>query len=396
MGFFNYLDSLLKTKRAQAMGTPPPPPPTPVTSIGTAEAALRISTVYACVRILAETIACMPRWVYDSAGKAVDHPVEALINFAPNEYMDSVNFWVYTINAMLLRGNGLAVIERSAGGQARLIPVEPSKFEGIRLATDTAGRYSKIYKIDGAEIADAAVLHFTGPALDASGLMGLSVIERYALSTVNHAQQIESYSTEAFKKGTNVSGVAEFPNLLSPEDRNAFRAELDALHGGMAAGGRLAILDGGASLKPITLTPDDTKFIASRNFSIEEVCRWFGVPLFLVQNGQQQSYNSNESSSTAFSTYTLLPLARRLEQQINRKLFPARDYRVEFDFGHLLRPSTKDLYDAEIKAAGGPIKTANEAREAIGLPPVAGGDTLAKPLNMGPATPAQEAPNAEN
>ncbi len=383
---FEFFKYIFKAKAAVDMGRIPPPLPVPSFPISTSDAALRISVVYACVRILSETIATLPKKVYDSkTNKEIkNHPVENLINFAPNEYTDAVNFWNFICHGVYLKGNGHAAIERNGAGQVRLIPLAPTQVSGVRLQTDPAtGIYQKIYSVSGRDIADANMLHFMSSAPDPSGLMGLSIIERYALQSVQHLHSIEEYSTNSFKRGANVSGVYKVPQTLAVEDRKAVRKELDELHSGMNAGGRFAIADGGADITAITLSPDDTKFLASRNWGVEEICRWFGVPLHLVQNGNQQSYNSNESNSGSFQTYTLLPQCMRIEQQLNRKLFPARDCYIAFDFQNLIRPSVKDRFEANVKACGGPFATQNEIRKLENLPAIEGGDTLLKPLNMG-------------
>jgi HK97 family phage portal protein len=364
-----------------------------VSSITSAEYALRVSAVFACVRILSETIACLPKRVYRFSDKQeqANSAVEYLLNFAPNEYMDSVNFWVYLLNSVLILGNGYATIDRSNGGEIRLLPVHPSEVCNIRLVQDAdTRRYTKLYCVRGVDVLDKDILHLMGPTLSQDALQGLSVIQRFALSTVQQGKLLEEYSDAAFRMGSNVSGAYEVPQTLSKDQRDNIRKELDTLHAGMSAGGRYAIVDGGAHLVPITLSPDDTKFIASKHFNIEEIARWHGVPLHLIQNGQQQSYNSNEQNGAAFQTYTLLPMCKRIEQQVNRKLFPSRDNYVEFDFNSLLRPSVKDRYAAYMQACGKPFKTVNEVRAEENLPPIDGGDVLANPLNMGAAAPQEE------
>jgi HK97 family phage portal protein len=389
MGFF---DIFLRKRAASNRGEILPQSPFINAVVPTAygnpeiEESLQLSAVYSCSQIISDTISCLPKYVYDATGKrAPNHAIEQIINASPNEYLDAVQAWSYIVSSAVLRGNGYAIIDRTPGGKVRLTPISSSRVSNARLVRDALGNNVKIYTIDGADVDAANVFHLTGPVLRQDGLLGISIVETYMRRTIFNGRAVENYATSVFEKGTGVSGSYKTAEKLTPERRKEVRAELELLHSGMNAGGRIAIADGGASLEPIELSPDDTKFIASRNRTVEEVCRWFRVPLHLVQSGAQSSYNSNEANNTSFLQLTLLPWCRRIEQALNRKFFPDGDYYIEFDFDSLLRPTMTERYKANLMACGRPWMTVDEIRADENLSAIAGGESLFSPLNMADA-----------
>jgi HK97 family phage portal protein len=380
MALSEFLSRLFKSRKANREGSIPPSFPSPPISFSNNEAALRIDTVYACVAKYSNVISTLPILIKRRDNNQEDRTTAAykLLNEQPNEWMDAPSFWAYMIHSILLTGNAYALIENGGPLGRRLVPINPMAVREIKLNN----YYKEYYIADSKQpYTDNQVLHFVGETVQADGLKGVSVISKYALQTLEHAKMVETYAYENFRKGTNLSGVIEIPQNLTDESRQQLYQELQQFHQGYQAGGGFLVLDAAKHLNNITIQPDDEKFIRSEQFSVESICRWFDMPLHLVQSGQQASYNSNEQSYTTWKQTGLVPKTCRLEKQLNRKLLGDEFY-VEFNYDELLRPSLNDRMNAISKAVGRPIYTPNEWREYEGLPRIEGGDELFIPGNL--------------
>ena len=80
------------------------------------------------------------------------------------------------------------------------------------------------------------------------------------------------------------------------------------------------------SYQGITLNPEDAQMLESRSFSIEEICRWFRVPPFMVGHVNKQSSwaSSVEGMNLLFLTNTLRPMLVNIEQEISRCLLNSK------------------------------------------------------------------------
>ena len=88
----------------------------------TVQSAIQLSTVYACVRVISETIASLPLGIYETVNdgneKATDHPLYRLLHDEPNSEMTSFVFREVMLAHLLLYGNSYSQI--IAGAPAAL------------------------------------------------------------------------------------------------------------------------------------------------------------------------------------------------------------------------------------------------------------------------------------
>lgn len=345
--------------------------------------ALKISTVWACVSLLADTIAQLPKIVYQTAAdgsksRATNHPIYDLIHTQPNADQTAFEFFEMLTGHLLLRGNAYARILPGARGFAdQLIPLHPDKVRAERL---TNGK--RRYHVDGVgHLNDDEILHVRG--LSDDGLTGLDPIS-FARESFGLALAGERYGSRFFGNSALPSGVIQVDKPLSPAAAQRLKANWESANSG-ANSQRTAVLEEGAKWQQMSVDPRNAQFLELREFQAEDVCRWFRVPPHMVGlTSKATTWGSGiEQMSMGFVTYTLVPWLVRWQQAISRDLILApQTYYVEFLTDALLRGDTLARYNAyAIGKEKGWLST-NEIRTRENLNPVPGGD------DFGAASPA--------
>lgn len=311
--------------------------------------AMQVTTVYACVRILAEAVAGLPLHTYRylSGGakeKALDHPLYYLLHDEPNPEMTSFVFRETLMSHLLLWGNAYAQIIRNGKGQiTALYPLMPN-----RMTVDRTSN-GKIYYTYLVNDSDNTTLKAQGqvylrkedifhiPGLGYDGLVGYSPISM-AKNAIEMALATEEYGAKFFENGASPSGVLEHPGTIKDPDR--LRESWNSLFKGSGNSHKVAVLEEGLSFKPIAISPNEAQFLETRKFQIDEIARIFRVPPHMVGDLEKSSFSNIEQQSLEFLKYTLDPWVTRWEQSIHRSLFlesEKRDYFVKFNVDGLLR-----------------------------------------------------------
>lgn len=350
------------------------------------DGAMQLSTVWACVWILANTIASLPLFVYANAnGKrelARNDQLYILLHDNPNARMTPVEFWVAMLLNLLLRGNAYARIERDANGAAyALWPMSADQVE-VHMLDD--GSVAYLYRIGSnvAALDEANVLHIKDIG---NGTIGLDRLDHMRCTTTE-AANAQSAASSLFANGGKPSGILMLDRVLKPEQREAIRRNF----AGMAEGStsRLVVLEADMKYQQVTLTPEDQQLLDTRRFTVEELCRWFGVPPVLVGHSNVTAWGSGiEQLIDGFYKFTIRPALVRIEQAITKRvLTPAQRARfsVEFSFDALLRASLKDRMAIYAQGAQNGIVTRNECRQLENLPPIDGADQLTAQTNLAP------------
>lgn len=357
---------------------------------GTPEIAMRLSAVYACTRLISETVACLPCELLQHDGnggkfQAIDDPRYYLVKDQANGWQDMSSLLEMVITDCINRGNGYAHILRSQGGGIlSLTRLDPTHMKvGLKNGERTY-EYSPLNGDPAVTLSENDVLHIIGPSID--GVMGTSTIT-YARDTIELGLQQVAFGLETMRNGTYTNLAIKMQGKLSSADREQLRTDFSTVHGGSVNAGKPIILDGGKEAVGLGLTPEDAQWIAGRNLTLEEICRFYRVFPYQIGSGDaKQSYSSNESNNESFKSYTLLPWVKKIEAQLNRKLLlPSERGKLcfEFDFSNLLRANQQARYTAyQIGVQNGFLKV-NEVRAWESLPAVEGGDILKQPLNMG-------------
>ena len=363
------------------------------------KAAMQIPTVYACVRLLAESIAALPLHLYrvtDNNGnkeKARDHPLYKILYRQPNPEMTAFVFWETLMTHLLLWGNAYAQIIRNGKNEiVALYPLMPNKMSVDR---DEDGRlYYTYYRgtdeaIKNKEFAvtlqPSDVLHIPGLGFD--GLVGYSPIAM-AKNAIGMAIACEEYGAKFFANGAAPGGVLEHPGTI--KDPQRVRESWQSTFGGSGNANKIAVLEEGMKYTPIGISPEQAQFLETRKFQINEIARIFRVPPHMVGDLEKSSFSNIEQQSLEFVKYTLDPWVIRWEQSIQRSLLSKDEkavYFVKFNLEGLLRGDYQSRMNGYAIGRQNGWMSANDIRELENLdriPEEDGGDLYLINGNMLP------------
>ncbi len=313
--------------------------PTPSGKTVNERTAMTTSAVYACVRVLAETIASLPLHVYRRTErgkeKAMDHNLYYLLHDEPNPEMTSFVFRETLMGHLLLWGNAYAQIIRD--GRGRVIGLYPLLPDRMEVGRTEQGELYYQYQKEGREylLRREEVLHIPGLSFD--GLVGYSPIAM-AKNAIGMALATEEYGSKLFANDARPSVVLEHPGVL--KDPAKIRESWNEIYRGSANAHKVAVLEEGMSVKTLSMPPNEAQFLETRKFQIEEICRIFRVPPHLVANLERATFSNIEHQSISFVVHTIRPWLVRLEQAFNKSLFSQREkgeYFASFVVDGLLR-----------------------------------------------------------
>ncbi|MEA3534274.1 phage portal protein [Rhizobium sp. CC-YZS058] len=354
---------------------------------GQAGGAVGLSATWACVQLIAGTIASLPLMVYrtDSDGirrVARDHPLYFVLHDSPNYDQTAVDFWEIMAASIELHGNAFAVMERRTGGALNALhPIRPDLVTVRRI---TSGDLEYEWTENGRHNVKTSqeMLHIRGPLGDAlSGASTLSACR----SVFEDALSAEFAAGVMFRNGVSPSGILSTPadvRLTGPQ-REELELRLQEKHQGAIRSGRPMLLDGGLTWNSLSIDPTDAQMLETRKFSGEQICRLFGVPPAMVGFGDKASNwgTGKEVDVLGFQKFTLRKRMKRIEQALLKQLVPLAERRtqglvIEFNFEGLLRGDTASRYEAYERAIRMGLATRNECRALENLPPIAGGDIV--------------------
>ena len=344
--------------------------------------ALTFSAVYAAVRIISETIASIPLNVYQADGetrvKAVGHPVQDLLAKAPNSVSSTFTFREAIASNLVLHGNAYAKIEMNAAGRpTALIPLNPMKVE-VKVVDG-----EKVYVFDKKHTyLDYEMLHFVG--LSFNGLTGKSPLSM-AREAVAIGLAAQEYGARFYSNGANAGGVITAPGRLNTEVVKRLRESWNRAQSGNSNSHSTAILEEGMKYEKIGLDPEAAQFLQSRKFQVNEIARIFRIPPSYLADLDNSSTKANvEQQAIQFVRDCIAPYIRRMEVELNRKLFREDEPNLYayFTMDSLMRGDQKARYEAYAVARNWGWLSVNDIRDLENLNPIEGGDIYLQPLNM--------------
>lgn len=352
------------------------------------KSAMQIASVYACVRLLAESVAQLPLHLYRIEGeygkaKARDHPLYKILYRQPNPEMTSFSFWEVVMTHLLLWGNSYAQIVRD--GRNTVLGLYPLIPENVEIDRDDNGQLYYIYHATTDEVPGHSnndvyfrreeILHI--PGLGFNGLVGFSPIAMMK-NALGSAIAVEKYGSSFFKNGAQPSGVLEHPGVL--KDPQKIRENWTAVYGGSGNAHKVAVLEEGMSYKPISLPPEDSQFLSTREFGVEEICRIFRVPPHMVQDLKRATFSNIEHQSIDFVVHTLDPWLRRIEKAIVKDVLlgdEQDEFFPQFNVDGLLRGDYKSRMEGYAIGRTNGWMSANDIRRLENfdlIPEEEGGD----------------------
>ena len=366
----------------------------------TADVALEISTIYACVKILSETVAYLPLNLYrrrkgGGRERAWYHPLYPVLHDQANSRQTAYEFRETMQGHLSLRGNSYAEIVRNQAGEIiELYPWHPDLVRPERL-----GDGSIVYHFQtsaGEKILPAErVLHLPGLAMARDGIMGISPLH-YAREMIGLAKATEQYGATFFGNGARPGGILKHPGTLNEKSIDHLKSAWASQFGGDQAH-RIAVLEEGMEWTQVGISNNDSQFLETRKFTVEEIARIYRIPLHLLQNLDKASFDNITQQSIEFVMYTMLPWLRRWEQRLMMSLLSEQErgaYFIEFQVAGLLRGDEKTRFDAYATGRQWGWLSINDIRKLENMNPVDGGDNYLQPLNMQPiggsASPAKK------
>lgn len=350
--------------------------------------ALQTTAVYACVRILSETIASLPLHVYryTEGGKTKDteHALYTLLHDEPNPDMTSFVFRETLMSHLLIWGNAYSQILRDRSGQViGLYPLLPDQMSVHRSEKGKLYYVYNRYEEDNPNfqekgsivLSQEEVLHIPGLGFD--GLIGYSPIA-LAKNAVGMTLACEEYGASFFGNGANPGGVLEHPGIL--KDPAKVRDSWNAVYQGTRNAHKVAVLEEGMSYKQIGIPPEEAQFLETRKFQINEIARLFRIPPHMVGDLEKSSFSNIEQQSLEFVKYTLDPWVVRFEQALKKSLLLPEEKKthfIKFNVDGLLRGDYQSRMNGyAIGRQNGWLST-NDIRkleELNPIPPEEGGD----------------------
>lgn len=359
--------------------------------------AMRHTAVMACTSILAEDVAKIPLQLWrrlpnNRKRLATEHPFTPLLR-DPNQWQTAFEFKEMMTAALVLRGNGYAVILRNDRNEPeQLVPIHPDR---VVLFEAPGGEWFYLVTRNGLhEMAVLREVPMLVPSEDMLHLRWLSMwnsllgVSRIGLmrESVGLSMSMEHHQARFAGQGVRPSGVLTTEQVLSKEAYDRIVADWQQNQSGWRKAGKTVLLEQGLKWEPLGMTMADAQFIESRRFSLEDIARGFRVPLYKL--GVPDATGSETSLAQLDQDYLNNVISSYCErtQQRYEKTFGINgaDYFLEWDYSAFLKADIQTRLVALRTGVAGMIYTPNEARAVEGLSPVKGGDVLYQPTNVAP------------
>lgn len=380
---------ILADQSGEQLGTPSTLSATPTSP----DSALQISTVYACVSLLSRVISSLPLMVYRNLddGRRVlarDSRLWAVLHDRPNDVMTAREFWSTMVMHWAIRGNAYAQIIRDSDGD--LVSLWPLSPDQIEVYIDQEGKIAYRYQKDGKSFILGLndVLHIKDIG---NGLIGLSKLA-FMSASIKEAAETQRFATENAVNFGKPSGILTVDHILQVKNKQGInerervkQALFDFRTGGPS---KVIVLEADMKFNNVSLTPEQSQLIENRQFTVEEICRWFGVPPVLIGASGATTWGSGISEITAgFVKFTIGPMLVSIEQAIKNRVFSFDEQlsmQAEFSLDALMRGDLTTRYQAYATAVQNGFKTRNEVRQLENDEPIEGADILTAQTNLAP------------
>lgn len=313
------------------------------------ESAMKMAAVYACIRLLSQSVAKLPLHVYNNKGgkkiKDEKHAVTQLLETRPNQYMTPFDFKMTMEAHRQLYGNAYAEIQFGKDGYPKGLWILNPELTEVVTDDKNHGKvwYTTVLP-DGqsVKLKYENVLHIKNIGL--TGLKGMSPIA-VARETIGSQMASQKYVSKFYKNGTTAKGVLSVPGVtLKPEAKKIVREEWEKMNTGMTNANRIAILDSGITYQDLTMSQADAQFIETQKLNTTDIARIYNVPPHMIADLEHATFSNIEHQSISFVKNTLQPLLVSWEQALNFQLFTPteqKNYYCKYNVDSELRGDSK-------------------------------------------------------
>lgn len=366
----------------------------------TIPSALQLSTVWSIVNLLAGTMSTLPIFLNrtqpdGSKVPAREHPLFDILKYRPNADMTAVIFWQIYWLSMLLWGAAYVEIKRGTGGKITSLDfLYPEAVTWRRLFNGSIEWSYNDPVTRSTRTLNAAQMWFT-PAYTLDGLNPLSPI-RMGANVIGGGIAADRAAAETFTNGMKSAGYVTTTTVLKPEQRDQYRAHVDQV----SKQGGVMVLEGGTGFHSLTMNPQDAQLLETRQFSVGQICSWWGVNPTMI--GQGSDKNSNwgtglTQQKQGFVDFCLRQWAVKVEASIREGLLTAAErltLSAEWVFEGLLRGNPKERAEFyQIMQRNGDM-TSDEVRKLENWPAMGGNAAVLRvEANMMPLDKLGEAPD---
>jgi HK97 family phage portal protein len=331
-----------------------------------------LATVLACVNAVSSTLASLPIYAYrvgpgGGREEAPDHPVSALLR-RPHPRLPWCDVAEWWIAQTLLHGNGALEMVRDSTG--RVVELRPMPWPSVSPMLLASGRLAYEFTQEGERrrLLEDDVLHLRDRTDD--GLIGRSRLSR-AGETLSAAAALQQWTTSLWENQGTPSGAFKAKGRLTAEQFKQIRDNLNQVVSGPKNAGKIIILDNETEWQALSVSPEDAEVLASRRFTVEELCRIYSVPPPIVQDYTHNTFTNAAQASTWFATLTLTPWARKIEAAMGAALFGTDEagMTIEVDLSGLLRGDAEARWQSHKIAVDAGILDPDEIREIEGWGP---------------------------
>ncbi len=338
--------------------------------------------VHRAVKLVAENVGALTFLVYAGARALDEHPLAALLA-RPNPRQDGPGLLEALTAYLLISGNGYVEAVSLDGAVRELYALRPDRMRVVPGPDGWAQAYeytvaSRTVRFEQSQPLPP-ILHLTlfNPLDDHYGLGALEAAA-VAIDTHNAAA---GWNKALLDNAARPSGALVYAGpdgaVLSDNQYERLKRELETTYQGSANAGRPLLLEGGLDWKAMSLTPKDMDFLEAKHTAAREIALAFGVPPMLLGIPGDNTYANYQEANRAFWRHTVLPLASRIAASLAHWLGPAFGENlslvIDTDRIDALSVDRNALWE---RVTNAPFLTVNEKRELLGFSPLEGGDRL--------------------
>jgi HK97 family phage portal protein len=324
----------------------------------------KISAVYTCISILADTVSKLPISIKNYDGIVKDDLYKVL-NYKPNSMQNRQVFYSTIVSHLYFAGNCYVKINRNNVGEVANLQILPiNYFDKIKEVKGKLWYYnSKLDKVYRGE----DLLHFK--LLSKDGITGLSPIQALKLE-LNLNEKSKKTVDSFYSKNAQSTKVLEFvgnsgSNKKIDEAIEAFENK----YAGYDNSGNAIVIPPSFNLKELKLSVEDAKFLQTAEFSEKSVAALFKVPVFMLGHSDS-NYSTFEQQLLAFHNNTISSILSIITTELEFKLLSdaqiIQEYQIEFDTEKLAGVTLADKisYYKTLRDIG--VLTPNQVAKKLG------------------------------